>query len=62
MSTAEEEVERAAVALVAAFAASDRWRDFACFSERETIIFHRYDSDWLAVHEHLSPEPGARND
>lgn len=25
--------------------------------ERETIIFHRADGRWLAVHEHLSPGP-----
>ena len=24
--------------------------------ERETIVFHRVESHWLAVHEHLSPE------
>lgn len=24
--------------------------------ERETIVFHRVGSHWLAVHEHLSPE------
>lgn len=23
--------------------------------ERETIVFHRVDSTWLAIHEHLSP-------
>jgi ketosteroid isomerase-like protein len=25
------------------------------YNERETIIFHREDGKWLAVHEHLSP-------
>jgi ketosteroid isomerase-like protein len=25
--------------------------------ERETIIFHRRDGKWIAVHEHLSPQP-----
>lgn len=25
--------------------------------ERETIIFHRRDGRWVAVHEHLSPRP-----
>jgi ketosteroid isomerase-like protein len=25
--------------------------------ERETIVFQRYDDRWLAVHEHLSPDP-----
>ncbi|MFE2582479.1 YybH family protein [Streptomyces sp. NPDC059378] len=29
-------------------------------AERETIVFHRAPSGrWLAVHEHLSPAPGA---
>ena len=28
-------------------------------SERETIVFARRDGRWLAVHEHLSPAPGA---
>jgi ketosteroid isomerase-like protein len=27
--------------------------------ERETIVFARRDGRWLAVHEHLSPAPGA---
>jgi uncharacterized protein (TIGR02246 family) len=28
--------------------------------ERETIVFAReHDGSWLAVHEHLSPDPGA---
>jgi ketosteroid isomerase-like protein len=26
--------------------------------ERETIIFEHRDSNWIAVHEHLSPDPG----
>jgi ketosteroid isomerase-like protein len=26
-------------------------------SERETIVFHRRDGRWVAVHEHLSPRP-----
>ena len=26
--------------------------------ERETIVFERRDSNWIAVHEHLSPDPG----
>lgn len=26
-------------------------------AERETIVFRRYGTDWLAVHEHLSPQP-----
>lgn len=26
--------------------------------ERETIVFERRDSSWIAVHEHLSPDPG----
>ncbi|MFM8895687.1 MAG: nuclear transport factor 2 family protein, partial [Actinomycetales bacterium] len=25
--------------------------------ERETIAFHRTDGNWIAVHEHLSPQP-----
>ena len=25
--------------------------------ERETIVFHRRDGRWIAVHEHLSPQP-----
>ena len=25
--------------------------------ERETIVFERRDSNWIAVHEHLSPDP-----
>src|SRR5262249_47486165 len=25
--------------------------------ERETIVFRRQDSRWVAVHEHLSPQP-----
>ncbi|MGK2963447.1 MAG: YybH family protein [Gemmatimonadaceae bacterium] len=25
--------------------------------ERETIVFHRRDGKWVAVHEHLSPQP-----
>ena len=28
------------------------------FVERETIVFARYGTEWLAVHEHLSPDPG----
>ena len=32
----------------------------ALLSERETIVFARQDDGrWLAVHEHLSPAPGA---
>jgi hypothetical protein len=27
--------------------------------ERETIVFALHDGCWLAVHEHLSPAPGA---
>jgi hypothetical protein len=27
--------------------------------ERETIVFQRRDAKWIAVHEHLSPDPGA---
>ncbi len=27
------------------------------FDERETIVFHRINGQWLAVHEHLSPRP-----
>ena len=26
--------------------------------ERETIVFERRDSNWIAVHEHLSPDLG----
>lgn len=26
--------------------------------ERETIVFQRGDAGWVAVHEHLSPDPG----
>jgi ketosteroid isomerase-like protein len=26
--------------------------------ERETIVFRREASRWVAVHEHLSPQPG----
>lgn len=25
--------------------------------ERETIVFHRRDGKWIAIHEHLSPQP-----
>lgn len=28
-------------------------------SERETIVFERVGTRWLAVHEHLSPAPGS---
>ena len=28
-------------------------------AERETIVFQRFDSHWLGVHEHLSVDPGA---
>jgi len=27
--------------------------------ERETIVFQRRDGRWIAVHEHLSPQPGS---
>ena len=27
--------------------------------ERETIVFHRRNGRWIAVHEHLSPQPEA---
>jgi ketosteroid isomerase-like protein len=30
----------------------------ATLRERETIVFHRRDGRWIAVHEHLSPRPG----
>jgi len=30
--------------------------------ERETIVFHRYAQGWLAVHDHLSAEPGEANE
>ena len=26
--------------------------------ERETIVFERRDLNWIAVHEHLAPDPG----
>lgn len=29
----------------------------ATLQERETIVFHRRDGRWIAVHEHLSPLP-----
>lgn len=29
----------------------------ATLQERETIVFHRRDATWVAVHEHLSPQP-----
>ena len=29
----------------------------ADLTERETIVFHRTEGGWLAVHEHLSPLP-----
>lgn len=31
----------------------------ATLHERETIVFHRRDGRWIAVHEHLSPRPGS---
>jgi hypothetical protein len=31
----------------------------ATLNERETIVFHRRDGQWIAVHEHLSPRPEA---
>jgi ketosteroid isomerase-like protein len=31
----------------------------ATLMERETIVFHRQGDRWIAVHEHLSPQPPA---
>jgi len=31
----------------------------ATLMERETIVFHRRGGRWIAVHEHLSPQPPA---
>lgn len=31
----------------------------ATLMERETIVFHRRGDRWIAVHEHLSPQPPA---
>ena len=28
--------------------------------ERETIVFHRRGDKWVAVHEHVSPDPGQK--
>ena len=56
--TAEDEVRRAAAALVPAFGRNDLPAHFACFSPDATFLFRRAaPGRWLAVHEHLSPAP-----
>jgi ketosteroid isomerase-like protein len=59
VTAAAEAVTSAARRLVDAFGANDAGGEHD-LAERETIVFRREPAgEWLAVHEHLSPDPDA---